>query len=221
VDKDIRSPTHAQDAPDRWRPWVSFHRDLMDDRDRDESDRDIGLILSRDGREGAALALPLLAQALLTRPDDVPAWEAKGFALGSLGRGEDAMAAFRRALSIKPNRESTLTGAAYVAAQVGQREESLACWQRAIAINPWRSDYRAELASVYFQNRDWQRAGEACRDALRLNPMNLDVRKLLVRCQLRLGDRAAARGEFDRLMAFDPTDRDELLRWFSPTLKTR
>jgi Tetratricopeptide repeat/Doubled CXXCH motif (Paired_CXXCH_1) len=203
------------------RPWVNFHRDLMDDRDLAETDRDMALIVSRDGREGAAFALPLLEQGLLNRPDDVPAWEAKGFALGSLGRGEEAMAAFRRALSIEPNRESALTGAAYVAAQVARRDDSLAYWNRAIAISPWRSDYRAELASVYFQNHDWQSAAVACREALRHNPANLDVRKLLVRCQLRLGDRAAARGEFDALMAFDPPDRDELLRWFSPALKTQ
>ena len=89
---------------------------------------------------------------------------------------------------MEPNRESALTGAAYLAAQAGRREDAIAYWQRAIAISPWRSDYRAELASLYFQSRDWRAAAEACRETLRLNPANLEVRKLLVRCYLRLGD---------------------------------
>ena len=131
------------------------------------------------------------------------------------------MAAFRQALSIEPNRESALTGAAYVAAQIGRLEDSIAYWQRAITINPWRSEYRAVLASVYFQMHDWHAAVESCREALRLNPMNLDVRKLLIRCQLRLGDRAGAQGEFDTLKAFDPPDRDDLLQWFSLLQKTQ
>ena len=33
------------------------------------------------------MALPLLEAALAKRPDDTAAWEAKGFALGQLGRG--------------------------------------------------------------------------------------------------------------------------------------
>jgi Tfp pilus assembly protein PilF len=210
-----RPPIEAEDRAGGRRQWVNYHRGLMDDRDRDEAERDIGLILSRDEREGASSALPLLEEALLTQPDDVPAWEAKGFALGSLRRGEEAMAAFRRALALEPERESALTAAAYVAAQVGRRDDALGYWHRAIAINPWRSDYRAELASVYLRNHDWNSAGAAARDALRLNPANLDVRKLLIRCEVRLGDRAAARHEFDTLMAFDPPDRDDLRRWFS------
>ena len=220
-DEEDRSPIPDEGPRDSRPTWVNFHRDLMNDRDLKEAERDVSLIVCREGPEGAALALPALEAALEVRPDDVPAWEAKGFALDLLRRGEDGLGAFRKALAIEPHRESSLTGAAYVAAQAGHRDDSIAYWQRAIAINPWRSDYRAELATVYFQSRDWRGAASACREALRLNPANLEVRRLLVRCELRLGDPQAARAEFEALMAFDPPDRDELLRWFTPSLKAR
>ena len=162
-----RIPRHADDgrtAPIACRrsarqpaDLVNFHRDLMDDQDRDQAERDIGLVVCRDGPEGAR-AGAAVARALRWRPAGRCAgMEAKGFALGLLGRGEEGLAAFRKALAIEPGRESALTGAAYVAAQAGRREDAIGYWNRAIAISPWRSEYRAELASLYFQNRDWQR----------------------------------------------------------------
>jgi predicted CXXCH cytochrome family protein len=197
------------------RPLVNFHGELMDDRERDDTARDFGVALSLDGPEGAAAALPALEDALAARSEDVPAWEAKGYALGVLKRHQDGLLAFQKALSLQPNRESSLAGAAYSAAHGGRREDSIRYWNRAIAINAWRSEYHAELALLYFQSRDWQAAATACRDALRLNPAKLEVRKLLVRCLLRLGDQPAARAEFDTLMAFNPPDRDQLPGWFT------
>ena len=119
ADEPDRSPVPTVEPRDRQRPVVNFHRELMDERERAEAERDIGVALCRDGPEGAAVALPLLEAALAARPDDVTAWESKGFALGQLGRGNEALAAFRTALAKEPNRESALTGAAYLAARGG------------------------------------------------------------------------------------------------------
>ena len=195
---------------------VNFHRDLMDERESALAERDIGLILCRDGFGGAASALPLLERVLKARPDDLPAREAKGFALSQLGRLQEALAAFQTVLAKEPDRESALTGAAQIAAEAGRRDDGIAYWQRAIGIDPWRSDYHGELALLYFQSRDWRAAAEACRHALRLNPADLEIRKLLVRCYLRLRDPEAARTEFATLLAFDPVDRNDLLEQFAP-----
>ena len=66
---------------------VVFHRDLMDEHERAEAERDVGvgLALRNEGPDSTAAALPLLEAALLGRPDDVTAWEAKGIVLGRLG----------------------------------------------------------------------------------------------------------------------------------------
>ena len=206
--------------PSQWST-VNFHRELMDQQERALAQRDIGVILCRDSPGDAANALPLLEQALKMQPDDLPAQEAKGFALGRLGRLRESLTAFQVVLAREPDRESALTAAAQIAAQGGQRADAIAYWQRAIAISPWRSDYQAELALLYFRARDWPAAAETSRNALRLNPADLETRKLLVRCYIRLGDADAARGEFMTLLAFDPADRTELLDQFAPLAQPR
>jgi Flp pilus assembly protein TadD len=219
ADEADRSPDRAEGPPDDQSSLVIFHRDLMDDRDRAAAARDIGVAVCRDGPAGAAMAVPRLEAALASRPDDTAAWEALGFALGQLGRGEEALAAFRTALDREPDRETALTGAAFLASRGGRIDDAIAFWKRDIAISPWRSEYHAELAYLDFRARDWAAAAAACREALRLNPVNVEVRKLLVRCDLRRRDLKAAREEFQTLLGFDPPDREELIRWFTPLLR--
>jgi hypothetical protein len=194
---------------------VVFQHERLDADERAEVERDRGVALGRDGPEGARVALPLLEAAVAARPDDVTAWECKGLALGSLGRYPEALAGLREALAREPGRESALVEAARVAGKLDRRQDAVAYWRRAIALNRWRSDYHAELARLYFRDRDWQAAADACRDALRLNSTWLPVRKLLVQCALNLGDLAAARGELETVLGFDPPDRADLLRSFS------
>ena len=115
---------------------MNFHRDLMNDQERDEAVRDVRRGPLSRWSHGAAAALPALEDALAAWPDDVPAWEAKGYALGMLHRDQEGLAAFREALALEPNRESALTGAAYSAAHAGRRDDSIAYWNRAIARQP-------------------------------------------------------------------------------------
>jgi Flp pilus assembly protein TadD len=205
----------AADPSAKPRTVVSFHDALLDERERAATERDIGVALCRDGRMGAVIAAPLLEAALAARPDDVAASEALGFALGELGRGEEALAALRTALARQPSRESALAAAAHLAARLGRRDDAIAWWRRAIAIAPWQSRYHAALAPLLFQARDWRGAADACREALRLNPPNLQARELLVRCALRLHDRETAGREFQTLLGFDPPNGEELVRSFS------
>jgi tetratricopeptide (TPR) repeat protein len=192
-----------------------IHGERIDPHRRAEAERDLGIVLCRDGPKAAAVALPLLEASLATWPDDLTAREAEGFALGQLHRFDAGLAAFRAVLDREPARESALIGAADLAARAGRLDDAIANLRRAIAINPWRSAYHADLASLCFRNRDWPAAAAACRDAIRLSPNGPEPRKLLVRCLLRLEDMPIARRELQTLLAFDPPDRDELTRWFS------
>jgi tetratricopeptide (TPR) repeat protein len=193
---------------------VNFHRILMNEAERSAAERDRGISLWREGREGAAAALPLLEAALAVRPDDLPAWEAKAEALALLNKLEEGLAAYRVSLSKDPDRETALGGAGKLASRSGRYQEAISLWQRAIAINPWRSDYHAELALAQLQLRDWRAATAACKNALRLNPPLVEVRKWLLRCYLHMGEADAARSELQVVLGFDPPDREFLLRWF-------
>lgn len=196
---------------------VLFHGDLMNERERTAAGREIGVALARsyEWPESAAAAVPLLEAALAARPDDVTAWECQGVALARLGRHDEAQSAFKKALALEPNRETALAEAADFADEAGRHDEAIALWRRAIAISPLRSEYHGKLALALFQARDWREAEKESRTAMRLSPADLRARELLVRCELRLKDRAAALKEFKALLEFDPPNRDDLIRRFA------
>jgi hypothetical protein len=194
---------------------VPFHGDNADALERRALDRDRGVALCRQGTEGAREAVRLLDAALADWPDDLDAMEARGIALGIIGRDERALADFRAVLAREPNRESTLAVAAFQAVKMDRHTAAVAFCERVVAVNPWRSRYHGELALLYFHDRDWPASAQACRDALRLDPTWLDVRRCLFQCYLKLGDIKAAEAELTLLLRFEPPDRGELLRLFS------
>lgn len=217
----LHSIPRVADAPDspQGRPdetvLVPFHRNQMSPEELAESDRDLGVALRHRGERGAARAVPLLRKALAKRPDDVLARESEGFALGGLGRGEEALAAFESVLERDPNRESSLEGAALIAADLGRRDRSIALWRRAIAADPWRSDFHDALARQLVLDERWPEAAEAAKRALRLNPASPRARVTLVVATLRMGSAEEARSQFDTLLEFaDPAAREGLVRWF-------
>ncbi len=196
------------------RPLVPFRRDGKDDRRRAETDRDLGVALSRLGTSSDALALSLLDRAVNQHPDDLAAWQAKGLVLGRLGEPARGLAAYREALDRQPDFESARAGAAELEASLGKLDQAIADWRRAIALDPSRAAYRANLAAVCFESGDWRGAIAAGREALRLDPADLESRERLVAALLRAGDREAAREELRALLAFNPPDRDALMRRF-------
>jgi Tfp pilus assembly protein PilF len=218
-----RSPASDQNPRHGQSRMEVFHRDLMNEREHAAAGREMGiaLALSKEWPESAAAALPLLESALSARPDDVRAWESKGAALGRLGRYNESLAAFRTPLAAEPNRESALSDAAYFAAKAGRRDDAIAYWRRAIAISPWRAEYHAQLAVALFEAREWRESANESRAALRLNPADIPARELLVRCELRLKNHEAAVKEFQTLLAFDPPDHEELIRWFTPLARAK
>src|SRR5262249_12612112 len=209
------SSTLGETPPSEY-PLVLFHNPQKAERDDAMVRRDLGIALSDGGPDPseAMAAVQLLESALKARPDDTAAWESMGIALGRVGRYREGLAAYKSALSLEPNRESALAGAAYLAATGSWIDIAIGYLRRTIKINPQRAAYRAELAPLYFHKRDWTAAIAACKDALRLNSADARTRLLLVRCYLRIGDIPAARAEFQILSELDFTNRDNLRRSF-------
>ncbi len=162
------------------------------------------------------VALPLLEAALAARPDDVTAWECKGYALGGLGRNGEALAAFQKALKMEPGRESALVEAARAHREVGstRRTRPLTASARSPSIPGVRTTTPSSPLSTS-TTRNWQASADACRAALRLNSSSVKVRKLLVQCYLNLRNTEAARAELETVLGFDPPDRADLLRSFA------
>jgi predicted CXXCH cytochrome family protein len=169
-------------------PLLHFHRAHVDPFDPGVA-RDLGLALTEVGMKYPAVgrlvgppALPLLDAAAESRPDDVAAWEARGFLRWQLGRRAEGLEDLRAALARAPEREEALTYAAVLAAALGHDEEAVGYWRRAVAVNPWASQYRARLARLLADRRDWAGALGECEAALRLNPFDDQTRALREEC---------------------------------------
>jgi tetratricopeptide (TPR) repeat protein len=204
-------------SPEKY-PLVPFFHDETD-FSNPETKRDLGIALiklasQRPPRELARLALPLLDIGLQPWPDDVPALEAKGFALSYQGKPEEALDAFMKALQLVPDRERSVFAAAQLNSQLGRNETAVTLWQRAIHLNPWNWQYHEGLAKAYANQQEWKEAALECQETLKLNMAALETRKLFVECLLRLGEKGKAQKEFTTLLDFDPPDRQRLKDWF-------
>ena len=104
------------------------------------------------------------------------------------GRLEDALAAYRAALALRPDdaEASSLTGLAL--AQAGRPGEALPLLERAVELDPGQAGLRFNLAEGYVLARDTERALAALRDVLVLKPN-------FVAAWSRIGDLEAGRGD--------------------------
>jgi predicted CXXCH cytochrome family protein len=202
-------------------PLAYFHTSLTGPGDP-EGERDLGLALVElarpygpAARPVAPIALPYLEGAVRRAPDDVAAWEAKGYALWLDDQGPAALAAFDAALAAAPERERSLTDAAMLATALGRLDAAADYWRRAIAVNPWAASYHGRLARLLAERHDWQGALAECQTALRLNPYDRETRLVLVGCYLRSGSVAQARAEFETHVALHPAGAEALRRWFA------
>jgi Flp pilus assembly protein TadD len=221
-DAEAPSPDTQRDRSDT--PVAHFHADIVDARDDGiQRDRAVALaLLARETEEVrprtwlARTAQPLLESAVNARPDDVPAWEALGYAHWSQGRFPEAESSFSHALNLAPTREATLIDLAQLNARLGRHGAALEYLQRAIAVNPYMSAYHAEVARLQASRGQWKLAAQACRTALQLNPAEREYRKALVTALLRSGAEQEAQHEFALLLQCEPPVRHEALRrWFA------
>jgi len=59
-----------------------------------------------------------------------------GITLTKLGKYEEAVASFDKALEINPNNLKTLSNKGVALARLGKHEEAVACFDKALKINP-------------------------------------------------------------------------------------
>ncbi len=217
------APADAKPAGDGL-PLVSFYRGRpAPEGGADDRDRAIALVRAALGGDAAARSLrqvlPALDAAAGRDPDDLPAAEARGQALGLQGRWAEALAAFRAVLERSPDRELSLGGAATMAEALGQTDDAVGYWRRAAAVNPWPPEYRRSLALLLVKKEAWAEALPECTAWVRLDPFSAEARATRVACLLATGDKAEARAEFQRVEALAPPNLPELRIRFERRLK--
>src|SRR5262249_51616470 len=114
-------------------PIVPFADEFADASTSDQQ-RDLGISLiefasKQPSFKPRPLAAPLLDLSLSHWPDDMPAWEALGYAFMLQDRNQNALSAFEAALRLAPRREKSLFGGALIAARLGQVDDSAKYWK--------------------------------------------------------------------------------------------
>lgn len=191
-----------------------------------ETDRDRAVLLMELAVAGDASSaksvrsvLPVLEAACRCDPDDLPAGEARGYALALRNASDEALAAFQAVLDKAPDRELALAGAGLAAEALAQTETALAYWRRAVAVNPWSPGYRRSLALLSVKQEAWADAAPECAAWVRLDPFSAEARAARVACLLAIGDKNEARAEFQRVEALAPPNLRELQIRFGKKLK--
>jgi hypothetical protein len=218
-------PAGVRPASDDPFPVVSFYRGRKGvDEAEEERGRALALVrlsLSGDGEAAGAVgaALPALDRAWQRDPDDLPAGEARAYALAVRGRPTEALAAFRAVLARAPERELSLVGAATAAEVLGQSETAIGFWRRAVAANPKAPGYRRSLVLLLAKKGAWAAARPECEAWLRRDPLSAEARTVQVSCLLAAGEKTAARAAFARLEALAPPKLGELRIRFAKKLR--
>ena len=138
-----------------------------------------------------------LERAISLRPDFAEAWRYKGSALVSLGRDEEALAAFELALALNPTDAAAHSGIGRVHFVLrGDFARAVAAYERALALNPRGGWAALQLSHCATLLRDFPKAEAAARRAAELQQAFLSGRTglVIVGAFMRLGHAFAVQG---------------------------
>jgi tetratricopeptide (TPR) repeat protein len=220
----LRSPAvrHGEEQPTGSGTLVSFFKGLPG-LSPDEAARNQGLALVSAARimpdiplrrQFIRQAAPLLAEALQSHRDDLPGLEALAYAFEKSGDPPAARSVYQTALTLAPDFEMALTGAAGNAESLGDQPSALEYWQRAARVNPWRASYHFHVAKLLAGSNQWPEARDAAQSALRLEPTNLEFRLVAVLTQLRAGERRRALADAEVFARLPKEGKQYVRDWF-------
>jgi tetratricopeptide (TPR) repeat protein len=190
----------SQEALDR--AIVFFERAIALDPDYAHAHMKLGATLDLKGDylttpELSERALVSLDRALALRPDSAEVWRYRGGVFTSLGRDEEALAAFELALGLNPLDASAHSGIGRVHFILrGDFGRAVTAYERALALNPRAGWSALQLAHCATLLRDFPKAEAAARRALELQQAFLSGRAgmIIVGAHMRVGHVAALQG---------------------------
>ena len=161
----------------------------------DDAHRLLGRIYTE--RRDFDLAIGQFREALRIRPDYVLTVRALGLAYFDAGRLDEAIAAFTKMTALQPDNAAgfQMLGAAHHKA--GELGRALVAYERANALAPRPAAY-SNIGVIHHTRGNYSLAADAYRQAITLQPKEAITRRNLADALWMLGDRTAARVEYQR-----------------------
>ncbi len=161
----------------------------------------------------AADALPH-AESLVARfPSDPFAHNTHGAVLQVLGRLEEAIAAYRKSISLAPTHALSWFNVAQVYARLARHDEAAPCFEKTIQLGAATPDAFLGLAQANMQMGRLEAALGPAREAARLAPQSAEAVRIAAQCELKAGDVGAAVEGFRSLESIaPPPDRWRFIR---------
>ena len=150
-----------------------------------------------------AQAVEQSAVALKRAPGDPRLWTMNGLAQAGLGKRDEALRAFQRALAIDPNYLGALEGASQAYYEMGS-PRAIPLLERILRQRPDEPTAHAMVAVLAYRNGDCRAAVPHFEKAGALLDSQIDALRAHATCLIRLQQMDAAVGVFSRIVALEP-----------------
>ena len=145
-----------------------------------------------------------LSKATTSFPDFKEAWCHYGTSLRGLGRTEDAVMAFERALELDTRNVDAFFHLGEVCEDMGNSSEAIKNYRAAVSIDK-RQDYAfVRLAKAYFAQNHFDEAMSACHSAILANPRNSEAYNQLGLALFAMGQVSSAGDSFKTAIKLNP-----------------
>ncbi len=152
-----------------------------------------------------ALALDLLERTVKADPKHKLAWNNLGRAYFSLGKNEQAIAAFQKQIEINPYDEYAYNNLGWVYVRQNKNEEAAKAFQKQLEVNPLDKWAHVSLGSLYVQWKKYDQAVPELEKAASLTPDNPELQVQLGTAYLNLGDEDKAQAAFEKAVDLAPS----------------
>jgi tetratricopeptide (TPR) repeat protein len=193
--------THVQAR--RWRDSLSLFRHALAVTENNHvAHINIGVSLNNDGAH--ARAARHLERALRIAPASATAAGVLGDARLALGRSEEALQLYRRALVREPDSPRWHRGLGRALLDLERTEEAVESYRRALAIKPNADRIHGDLGLALYHMKRYDEAVASYEEALRLDPDLAEVHGNLGVALLEIGEADRALAQFERALALSP-----------------
>jgi tetratricopeptide (TPR) repeat protein len=195
---------------------VSFWRDeatlyghgLAVTRDNFVLRYNLGLALDKSGRHEEALEQ--FAEALRVKPEWDMAHLSAGRAYYAMGRNQEALASYGKAIASNPDWAEAYHELGMVQFQLGRYAESIESFTKASGLKPNMTEVYNNMGTTYVKLNQPLKAIASFNQAISLDRFNDKAYMNLALVYIDIGDRRAARVQYDALLRFKPDSAREL-----------